>query len=65
MPAFVLLLSPALVGAAPPVVDHQPALCTVPGKPVSLCAAISDDGTVAAERDGPSKSVPSRGHVGR
>jgi hypothetical protein len=49
--ALVLVLIPVL-GAAPgpPVVDHQPALCTVPGKAVSLCAAISDDGTVAAAR---------------
>jgi hypothetical protein len=50
VPALVLVLSPAVVRAAPPVVDHQPALCTVPGKAVSLCAAISDDGTVAAAR---------------
>ncbi len=46
-----LVLAPALVLAAgPPTVDHQPALCTVPGKAISLCAAISDDGTVAAAR---------------
>jgi hypothetical protein len=35
---------------APPAVEHQPALCTVAEKPISLCAAISDDGTVAAAR---------------
>ncbi|HUL79442.1 MAG TPA: hypothetical protein VL691_19420 [Vicinamibacteria bacterium] len=48
-PAVVLLLFPASVAWAddPPVVEHQPALCTVPDKPISLCAAISDDGTVA------------------
>jgi hypothetical protein len=33
-----------------PVVEHQPALCTVPDKPLSLCAAISDDGSVATSR---------------
>jgi hypothetical protein len=48
---LALVLAPAPAGAdAPPVVDHQPALCTVPGKAVSLCAAISDDGNVAAAR---------------
>ena len=46
-----LVLAPALARAdAPPVVEHQPALCTVPDKTVSLCAAISDDGTVAVAR---------------
>ena len=34
----------------PPLVEHQPPLCAVPGKPPSLCAAISDDGTVGAAR---------------
>jgi hypothetical protein len=34
----------------PPAVEHQPALCTVAEKAISLCAAISDDGTVAAAR---------------
>jgi hypothetical protein len=33
-----------------PAVEHQPALCTVPGKAMSLCASISDDGSVAAAR---------------
>ena len=49
--AIALLVLPALLFADdPPVVEHQPALCTVPEKPVSLCAAISDDGTVAVAR---------------
>lgn len=34
----------------PPAVEHQPALCTVPDKPLSLCAAVSDDGNVATAR---------------
>jgi len=34
----------------PPTVDHQPALCAVPDKPIALCAAISDDGAVATAR---------------
>jgi hypothetical protein len=48
-PALVLVLLPAAAARAddPPAVEHQPALCTVPEKPLSLCAAISDDGTVA------------------
>jgi hypothetical protein len=49
--ALGLLLAPTPGRAvAPPAVEHQPALCTVPGVPVSLCAAISDDGAVAAAR---------------
>jgi hypothetical protein len=51
-PAFVLLLLPAGHARAddPPAVEHQPALCTVPEKPLSLCAAISDEGNVATAR---------------
>ena len=58
-PAIVVLLGGAthlLLPAAParaddpPAVEHQPAPCTVPDKPVSLCAAISDDGNVATAR---------------
>ena len=33
-----------------PNVDHQPSPCTVPEKPASLCASITDDGQVAAAR---------------
>lgn len=52
MPAVVaLLLQPSLgLANTPPMVEHQPALCTVPDKAVSLCAAVSDDGNVAAAR---------------
>lgn len=58
-PAIVVLLggaAPLLLPASParaddpPAVEHQPAPCTVPDKPVSLCAAISDDGNVATAR---------------
>ena len=49
--ALAALLLPVLARAdEPPVVDHQPALCTVPEKPFSLCAEISDDRGVAAAR---------------
>src|SRR5688500_5364783 len=34
----------------PPFIEHQPSGCTVPDRPISLCAAISDDGTVAKAR---------------
>jgi hypothetical protein len=59
VPAIVLLLVGAqnlLLPAVParaddaPAVEHQPASCTWPEKAVSLCAAISDDGNVAAAR---------------
>jgi hypothetical protein len=51
-PALVLLILPVAFARAddPPAVEHQPALCTVPEKPLSLCAAISDDGNVATTR---------------
>jgi hypothetical protein len=50
-PAIAILLLPAASRADdPPVVEHQPALCTELEKPIKLCAAISDDGTVAAAR---------------
>ena len=49
--ALVLLLPVATSWADdPPAVEHQPALCTEAGKPLSLCAAISDDGSVATAR---------------
>lgn len=49
--AIALVLLPlAALADDPPSIEHQPALCTVPDKPLSLCAAISDDGSVAAAR---------------
>ena len=47
-----LLVAPAVSAVADelPVVDHQPVLCTVPEKPLYLCAEISDDGSVARAR---------------
>ena len=43
-----LLVSPA--AAEEPDVAHQPSPCTVPGKPISLCANVTDDGQVARVR---------------
>ncbi len=34
----------------PPVVQHQPLPCTVPGQPLTLCANVTDDGQVAKVR---------------
>jgi hypothetical protein len=57
MPGRALLGSLLLLAvAAPlraddaPMIDHQPAPCTVPGHAISLCASISDDGSVARAR---------------
>jgi hypothetical protein len=49
-PALVLATATLAAANDPPAVDHQPALCTVPDKPLSLCAAVSDDGNVAVAR---------------
>src|SRR6185436_16124987 len=48
MPPLALLAALALPAAAdePPAIEHQPPPCTIPGKPVSLCAGVSDDGQV-------------------
>jgi hypothetical protein len=43
----------AMVSGAPaeePDVAHQPSPCTVPGKRISLCASVTDDGQVAKAR---------------
>ena len=47
--AIVMGLVP-LAAAEAPSVDHQPVPCTLPEKPSSLCASITDDGQVAAAR---------------
>lgn len=49
--AVLIALAPSLaLGDDPPVVEHQPAPCTVAGKAISLCATISDDNQVAKAR---------------
>jgi hypothetical protein len=48
--ALTLLLPAAARPDDPPAVEHQPALCTLPERPMSLCASVSDDGSVAAAR---------------
>jgi hypothetical protein len=46
----VAWLAAGTVGAEPPSVEHQPAPCTVPDKPLTLCANVTDDGQVAKTR---------------
>jgi len=45
-----LALMPVPVAAEEPAVEHQPSPCTVPDKPISLCASITDDGEVKSAR---------------
>lgn len=33
-----------------PLIEHQPSPCTIPSKPIGLCASISDDGAVGKAR---------------
>lgn len=48
MALLALAASPA--AAEEPDVSHQPSPCTIPGKPISLCANVTDDGQVAKAR---------------
>jgi len=53
VPLAVLMagLLPARLRADdPPAIEHQPVSCTVPNQAISLCASISDDGTVQKAR---------------
>lgn len=47
--AFLAVAVPATADD-PPIIEHQPVPCTLPDKAISLCASISDDGTVARAR---------------
>lgn len=50
--AALALLAVALPAGADdaPVVEHQPLPCSIPGKPIGLCATASDDNEVARVR---------------
>jgi len=51
MAVLVLAALPGFTSADdPPVVEHQPSPCTVPERPISLCASVTDDGQVAKAR---------------
>ena len=43
--ALLAMATPALADD-PPTIEHQPIPCTIPGKPISICASISDDSTI-------------------
>jgi len=43
-------LAAGLASAEPPSLDHQPVPCTESDKPLTLCATVTDDGTVAKVR---------------
>jgi hypothetical protein len=49
----VALALPALLVFAddPPAIEHQPIPCTIPAKPISICAAIADDAMVAKAKE--------------
>jgi hypothetical protein len=48
--ALALAVLPLAARAEAPIVEHQPSPCTVPDKPISLCATITDDNEVAKAR---------------
>jgi hypothetical protein len=48
--AFLAAMVSVAAAAEEPDVVHQPSPCTVPGKPISLCASVTDDGQVAKAR---------------
>ena len=45
-----LTFSAALVFSEEPIVDHQPVLCSLPGKNPRICAYVADDGEVKRTR---------------
>jgi hypothetical protein len=45
-----LWIGSAVAMADPPDVEHQPSPCTVPNKPITLCATVTDDGQVTKVR---------------
>jgi hypothetical protein len=47
---LLLALAPRRLAADPPLIEHQPSPCTIAGKPISLCATITDDGEVRRAR---------------
>jgi len=48
--AVLVLAAAAAARAEEPSVDHQPSPCTIPEKPITLCASVTDDGQVAKAR---------------
>jgi hypothetical protein len=48
--ALSLLVGAPAFANDPPVVEHQPAQCSIIGKPTELCASVLDDGDIAKVR---------------
>lgn len=48
--ALALLASGGAAQETAPEIVHQPALCTIPDTPISVCAVVSDDGRVVKVR---------------
>jgi len=48
--AGVLLFAATATGDDAPVIEHQPAPCSVPGKRIALCASVTDEREVASVR---------------
>ncbi len=48
--ALSLAAAPAAWADDPPVIEHQPVACGVPGRALHLCASVSDDVQVARAR---------------
>ena len=48
--ALALVTLPCVVRAEAPRIEHQPAPCSIPGRPISLCATVTDDAQVARAR---------------
>lgn len=49
LPLAILVAVPAFADD-PPQVEHQPVPCAIAGKPLMLCATVSDDSAVAKSR---------------
>ena len=47
---LALACAAASARAEEPAVEHQPSPCTIPEKPITLCASVTDDGQVAKAR---------------
>jgi hypothetical protein len=50
MATAIAVITAGPAAADEPDVSHQPSPCTVPGKPIELCASVTDDGQVAKVR---------------
>ena len=49
-PVMVAVASVPALANDPPLVEHQPAQCSIVSKPIELCASVLDDGDIAKVR---------------